>query len=333
MSQSLQQAVARQRAALYESLAHPMAAIATACAPCWSEPDALDSALESALGTLSYAKYLYGLDPHCRQISATISRDGPLPDQRGRDRGQRPYVQRARSGESFSLSDAYISRNARRPTLTAVQAVVDASGVPCGWLGADFDLRELPLTRALYTQSTDWVQLKGDPSIRSGLFTQERVESFMDRQIDAILDLMIELIAVHGVFHGKLHFSSSRATLWLLEDPYRYRLLDFEDLSDPAICLAYTRRPYPPEAAIAVGDIEAVFRMFRSLRFMDENIYLRSGSLNIFNGMVGLNFSCDGSHYMHWSEFLKKDMDFWIGSGSACLADAPAASSIDAPSP
>jgi hypothetical protein len=31
---------------------------------------------------------------------------------------------------------------------------------------------------------------------------------------------------------------------------------------------------------------------------MDENIDLRSGSLNIYNGIVGLNFSCDGSHYM-----------------------------------
>jgi hypothetical protein len=31
---------------------------------------------------------------------------------------------------------------------------------------------------------------------------------------------------------------------------------------------------------------------------MDETIDLRSGSLNIHNGIVGLNFSCDGSRYM-----------------------------------
>jgi hypothetical protein len=49
------------------------------------------------------------------------------------------------------------------------------------------------------------------------------------------------------------------------------------------------------------------------LRFADETIYLRAASLNIVNGMVGLNFSCDGSHYMHYEEFLEKSMPFWFG--------------------
>jgi hypothetical protein len=53
-----------------------------------------------------------------------------------------------------------------------------------------------------------------------------------------------------------------------------------------------------------------ILEQFQLLRFMDENIYLRSGSLNIFNGMVGLNFSCDGSHYMSYREFLEKDIQF-----------------------
>ena len=30
--------------------------------------------------------------------------------------------------------------------------------------------------------------------------------------------------------------------------------------------------------------------------------------------MVGLNFSCDGSHYMQYDEFLGKNVDFWFGS-------------------
>jgi hypothetical protein len=29
--------------------------------------------------------------------------------------------------------------------------------------------------------------------------------------------------------------------------------------------------------------------------------------------MISLTFSCDGSHYMLWSEFLAKDMKFWVG--------------------
>ncbi|HEY0663326.1 MAG TPA: hypothetical protein VGD18_01835, partial [Thiobacillaceae bacterium] len=47
-----------------------------------------------------------------------------------------------------------------------------------------------------------------------------------------------------------------------------------------------------------------------------ELFYLRAGSLNIFNGMVGLTFSCDGSHYLPWDEFLSKGFDFWA-SGKA----------------
>jgi hypothetical protein len=32
--------------------------------------------------------------------------------------------------------------------------------------------------------------------------------------------------------------------------------------------------------------------------------------------MVGLNFSCDGSHYIHWLEFLDKGLEFWFGPES-----------------
>jgi len=121
-------------------------------------------------------------------------------------------------------------------------------------------------------------------------------------------------VEVHGVFHAKLHFSSSRATLWLSDDPYRYRILDIEDLTDPDICLAWETRSYPEDAVIPLERVRDVFLTLRNLRFMDETIYLRAGSLNIFNGIVGLNFSCDGSHYMPWQEFLDKNIGFWLGS-------------------
>jgi hypothetical protein len=327
MSVTLKSAVARQRMLLQDRLRAPMAELAAVCAGCWSERDALEGCLSDGLAVLLSCKSVFVLDRDGRQLTANVSPNGLLPQHHGRDRRHRPYLQRALAGESFSLSDAYISRNARRPSLTAVQRIEAADGAALGYLGADFDLRELPLTRELCAQPEQWVQLKGDPSIRGALFAQQRVESLMDGRIDEVLDLMTELVAVHGVFHGKLHFSSSRASVWLLDDPYRYRLLDFEDLSDPGICLAYPQRPYPDTAVVPVERIGEVFRSFRDLRFMDENIYLRSGSLNIFNGMVGLNFSCDGSHYMPWAEFLQKNLGFWIGAGEACvLAEERAAS-------
>jgi hypothetical protein len=50
----------------------------------------------------------------------------------------------------------------------------------------------------------------------------------------------------------------------------------------------------------------------QSLRLSDPTFYLRTASINIFNGMVSLTFSCDGSHYMPYSEFLLKDTSFWF---------------------
>jgi hypothetical protein len=322
MSEALKAAVARQRLLLESRLASPLQRLAQRCAEVWPSPAAIEERLTKALPGLPSCKYLYVLDPKGRQLTVNCSPVGPLPEHLGRDRSARPYLAEALAGQRFSLSAAYISRNARRPSLTAVQRIESPAGEHLGFLGADFDLRDLPLTRDVYRQPEQWLQLKGDPAIRGGLFTQQRVESAMDTRIDAVLDLLVELMAAHGIFQGKLHFSSSRATLWLMDDPYRYRLLDIEDLSDPAICLAYPRRPYPEDAVIPLAEIRTVFQQFKELRFMDETIYLRAGSLNIFNGLVGLNFSCDGSLYMSWHEFLEKSLSFWLGTGEACVPGA-----------
>ncbi|HEY9149394.1 MAG TPA: hypothetical protein VIQ75_01225, partial [Gammaproteobacteria bacterium] len=58
------------------------------------------------------------------------------------------------------------------------------------------------------------------------------------------------------------------------------------------------------------------FKQFKALRLADDTIYLRSASLNIMNGMLGLTFSCDGSHYMPVQDFLARDLDFWFGEGT-----------------
>lgn len=321
MSTALKTVVARQRMLLQGRLATSLIRLVEPCRAAWPDRAALERILVTALPTLASGKYLYVLDRDARQLTANVSPQGLLPEHWGRDRRERPYMAEALAGERFSLSPVYISRNARRPSLTAIQRIEDEEGALLGYLGADFDLRELPLTRELYEQPEQWLQLKGDPAIRGGLFDQQRVESLMDGHIDEILDLIVELIAAHGVFHGKLHFSSSRATLWLVDDPFRFRILDYEDLADPGTCLAYPQRPYPVDAAIPLDRVSEVFRTFRALRFMDENIYLRSGSLNIYNGIVGLNFSCDGSHYMPWDDFLHKSLDFWIGTGESCALD------------
>jgi hypothetical protein len=317
MTDTLQDAIARQRQILKGWLGSSLAILAEGCGDAWPDRTALEDRLAAGLAELPYCKYLYVLDTEARQLTANLSRKGSMPEQFGRDRRERPYLAEALGGAHFSLSEAYLSRNARRPTLTAVQRIEAADGRLLGYLGADFDLRELPATQAMYSQPLEWRQLKGDPAIRAGLFHQARSDSLMDQRIDAVLDLLHELMTVHGVFHGKLHFSSSRATLWLVNDPYRYRIHGIDDLSDPNLCMAYPHCPYPEEAVVPAARIREVLDTFKALRFMDETLYLRSGTLNLYNGLVGLTFSCDGSHYMPWDEFLDKSLGFWLGTDAA----------------
>jgi hypothetical protein len=108
------------------------------------------------------------------------------------------------------------------------------------------------------------------------------------------------------VFHAKLHFSSGQVTLWLLNDPLRYRVHLKEEFLDPDICLAYPHLPYTDEALVPTPEIPKVLAEFKRLRMQDNLIYLRSASLNVVNGLVGLNLSCDGSHYLGYAEFLSQ---------------------------
>ena len=89
-----------------------------------------------------------------------------------------------------------------------------------------------------------------------------------------------------------------------LNDPLRYRVHVKEEFLDPEICRAYPRLPYAEEALIPTPEIPKVLAEFKRLRMQDNHIYLRSASLNVVNGLVGLNFSCDGSHYLNYAEFL-----------------------------
>lgn len=314
---ALAEAVARQRDVLANLLREPLALAADACGRVWPNRAALNGVLTDALAGLPSCKYLYALDTHARQLSDNISREGLIETDYGRDRSDRPYMIEAVPTQGFLLSQAYISLRAKRPSLTAIQIVRDADGRALGFVGADFDLRNLPLTGKLYDEPTTWRQIKGDPAIRSAVFQQTRNESAMDRTLDTVVGVMEELMTDRGVFHGKLHFSSSRATVWLYDDPYRYRLLDIDALTDPDTCLIYPLQPYPQDAVVPREKIRPILDAIAALRFIDDTFYLRAGSLNIMNGMVGLTFSCDGSHYLPWDEFITKGREFWASGVTA----------------
>jgi hypothetical protein len=68
------------------------------------------------------------------------------------------------------------------------------------------------------------------------------------------------------------------------------RLLGLEALVNSDTCLAYPLQPCPDTALIPASTVLPVLEYQQLLRVTDENVDLRSGSLNIFNGKVGLNF-------------------------------------------
>lgn len=308
---TLRESVARQRKALMSLLRDPLRHLAVECSKAWPDRARLNDALAATLEALPYCKHLYVVNADHVQISDNVAHEGLQPGF-GRDRSERPYMQGLVRGSALLLSESYISLKERRPSLTALRTVRDEQGAVLGHIGAYFGLRDLPLTRQLYEEPRHWRQIKGDPSIRGTVFHQSRTESEMDRHIDTVLGVVAELMLYHGVFHVMLHFSSSRAVIWLGSDPYRYRLLDIGGLIDPDTCLAYPRLPYPSEALIPAERVRQVLEGFRPLRLMDEMFYLRSGTLNLYNGIVGLTFSCDGSHYVPYEEFLDMGTDFWV---------------------
>ncbi len=308
----LHERVLRQRATLYNMLLDPMHRVAKRCAEMLQDKAQLDRLLIGSIPKVPYVTFLYALDLRGKQLSANAASGELIEKDYGRDRSSRPYMLSVKPDSDMSLSGAYISLRANRPSVTAIQKIFH-NGEVVGYLGADFDLRNLPITKDLYADPARWRQIKGDPSIRGQVFQQCRIESRLDENIDQITPVIEELVNEHGAFHIKLHYSSSRATLWLADDPYRYQILEFEDLVDPDICLAYPHSPYPADAQIPQDSIRPILDTFRHLRFADDTIYLRAGSINIFNGIVGLNFSCDGSHYIPFDQFLAKDSDFWNG--------------------
>jgi hypothetical protein len=315
MENSWKEIIYRQREELARLLHQPLAQLAKHCAAAWGDRDRLNAVLLGGFADIPHCTFLYVLDTQGVQVCDNIARDGVLPGHFGRDRSQRPYMREAVPVWGFLLSDAYISLLAHRPSLTALH-VIRRDDKPLGYLGADFDLRNLPVTAAHYEEPGHWRQIKGDPSIRSTVFLQKRAESPLDRNMDQALSILAELLTERGMFQGVIHFSSSRVTAWFLDDPYRYRLLDQEVLADPDICLAYAVCPYPDDALIPKESIGPILDGMRELRLADDVIYLRSASINIFNGMISLTFSCDGSHYMRHDEFLEKNMAFWLGSAA-----------------
>lgn len=315
----LQQTILARKAALAESIAAPMARIAERCAQVWPDAEQLDAILIERFDSVPNCHSLYAWDVNGIELSSLVGRERVDRSWRGRDLSQRPFLKNHLPFRGIMLSSVYRSMNTERDCVTALQAVGDGKQL-LGFLAADFELGNIAEETPAVAPAKSWQQFRGDPAVRGTVFMQSRVPSLLDAHIDAVLERIERLIREHGIFHCKIHFSSGRCSFWLIEDPYNYRIHGVDEIVNPELCLAYPEHAYPDNAKTSPDKLAQVFAQFKSLRFADETIYLRSASINIMNGMIGLTFSCDGSHYMPVDEFLAKDMGFWFGTSAAASA-------------
>ncbi|MGV6858798.1 MAG: PDC sensor domain-containing protein [bacterium] len=316
MESTFQQSIRKRYDYITDYLSEPMRHLANEVSAVWGEWDKMDLLMQEHLAfhpVLQRSHQMYVLDAEGVQVSSRVSRETIELEARQQSLRDRPYLAGTVPEDGLLLSQVYVDRVGGESCVTAVQWVEDDHGRKLGYLAADFKLLALPQVEQSTEDRRMWLQVKGDPSIRGTLFQQSRTHSLMDDKLDDVIDIIEELILYRGVFHAKLHFSSSRSTLWLYDDPYRYRVHVLDEILN-AVCLAYPLRAYPEDAVVTQGDIPKVFQQFKALREADETVYLRAASINVINGMVALNFSCDGSHYMPVEEFLSKGEAFWFGN-------------------
>jgi hypothetical protein len=165
-----------------------------------------------------------------------------------------------------------------------------------------------------------WLQVKGDPSVREFLFQQTRKVSLFDQNIDQLHRVIYALNTTKGAYHVKAHYSSSQLTCWFYDDPYNYRVYVKEEVLAPGFLDSFPSLSYEGrQPRIEQHRLDQVLSEFKRLRLSDEQIYLRSASINRLNGMIGMNFSCDGSHYIEHDEFFERLTEFGSHENPAAI--------------
>jgi hypothetical protein len=105
----------------------------------------------------------------------------------------------------------------------------------------------------------------------------------------------------------KIHYSSNQLTCWFADDAYRYRVFVRDEVLRPDFldqfrdCAINHLQPL-----IDAGATRDILAEFRRLRSTDKNVYMRNGSINRINGIIGMTFSCDGAHYIDHKTFFER---------------------------
>ncbi len=323
MPKSFADTIHARRKLLVDFLSPILDGVAQQLVPVWNQQEKLSHLIGRQLqpwAELSFCERLYAVHPNAEPHSDVLTNEEVIKRQEAPYETLVPYISKANRNGKLQLTEVYISSILHRSCITAIQPI-ENEGEVIGYLVGDFDLRRLPeVETALFPECT-WRQIKGDPAIRKQLFKQRFQPRAMDEYIDDVINILDELVVERGIFRVSLRFSSSRATLWVVEDPYDEHTHVLNEILDPSICLLYPKRSYPEKAKVMTDMVRPILERFRELRRADEVVYLRTGTLNIMSGLVEVHFSCDGTHLMPAEMFLEKDEAFWFGGANILASD------------
>lgn len=298
--------VSHKKKFLSSLLKAPLEHLAHQCAQTWESPESLTRTLQNNLCKLPHCQLLYAIDMQGHQLSANITRTGVDNTWRGQNLSARPFLQGLLPFQGLTLSAAYLSQRSMQPCLTALQAVRQGTQL-LGFIAADFHIKDLPNMGGQTLQRLYQVRHETNP-----LTSPARNPSPVDQNIDTLNHVLCTLMQEHGIFHCALHFVSACACLWSLDSPLSYQVHGIRELLDPQLFERYPKRSYDSHTRLELDRIPLVFAHLKALRQTNDKLYLRSGSINIINGQVGLSFSSEGSRYMRAEEFLNHDLNYWL---------------------
>lgn len=122
-----------------------------------------------------------------------------------------------------------------------------------------------------------------------------RRDSGFDAYFDESAAHVVSPLSTDRLFHVAVHFSSDQLTYWSWSDPY---------CCEVRVGALIWARDFPHTfrssasgpTVLLVAALCFIWDGFKVLRFQDPHIYWRHGSINVANGIIGLSFSCNGSH-------------------------------------
>jgi hypothetical protein len=122
--------------------AQPLQNLANACTTRWHCVASLEQALHAAFVDIPQAERLYLIDKTARQLSATISRYGHDPAQRGADLSHRPYADSLYPKRYLALVPAYVDED-QQARITALQPLWKQEQF-LGFIALDWRCQDLP---------------------------------------------------------------------------------------------------------------------------------------------------------------------------------------------